>query len=933
MSFSQRTTPTGLDNHTEKLLREFLARCPVSGLWESACGLSRHCQKKLNQWLVSNRDMACAAVRALGGPHLPYNAASQAALCAWLDYPLLSLGPPEAADLIGWWFGGTAVSGTTVYDERTGLGATRVARAGYAGLCDGVNSAAVVVDAASIQNIWDGGGLAGAWVYSRSDGGGSTGRIFDKQGVGKGWVFYANNDAAGKAKLTFYHEFSTTDGQWDTTATVLTHNQPAWVGAAYDSSDVANNPTIYVWQGGVLNTYTVGSGLTESSTPVGTRGSDVGVSLFMCNNNSMVPAWDGLVLDMRLLNQAPVAADITAMLAHEATGKEGGWWCYCEESYAAPAAPKVHDISGNRNHATPSFITANQTNLWAWPGALLHWSRPNEAGYRFSDSMYIPAEIGTGLAADGNALTAAGECPLDMAASGAGLDGLTVWNNAAVTLTPPLAPSIINADRWGKLVRWGEGADVVTGGDFSNPLDWTIAGAAWTIAAGIASYDDTAVDYFTQALTVVAGRRYRFVFTISNTVGGDARLALTNQTGTGLVTYASYANGTHTIDFVSPLDATAIRIYASNVGGAFDLDDVALYPLQTLANTLVLPAQLLADGDMEAAGVGSWTAVNATLSKQVDEGVRCLRVLNNTGGVANVWARQTILTVGSIFRVSGEARGDGGAGKPELWDTVGKKWDGTTSTTWQSFTVEFAALATQIYFGDPGSANGSYTEWRNIRVELVMSDTERAIRENYFNQQFADMSLWDRTAAAQSGSVSQLLTYDAAQVDPTLTSIKDYVNCTEDDWIAPLLVTTSTSGFDPTITDTSDLLPIWWLDGGEWITGIAPTIRDYTYVGLKDVVIGPPALYEDITALDARGDNIDEAHLGDLTSCATISLQDNAMTQAEVDAVINELYENRDALTTITINIAGTNAAPSATGLAQIAVLTAAPYNWTITHS
>ena len=38
---------------------------------------------------------------------------------------------------------------------------------------------------------------------------------------------------------------------------------------------------------------------------------------------------------------------------------------------------------------------------------------------------------------------------------------------------------------------------------------------------------------------------------------------------------------------------------------------MALYPLEVMANTLVLPAQLLDDGDMEAADMSAWTVVLA----------------------------------------------------------------------------------------------------------------------------------------------------------------------------------------------------------------------------------------------------------------------------------------------------------------------------------
>lgn len=68
-----------------------------------------------------------------------------------------------------------------------------------------------------------------------------------------------------------------------------------------------------------------------------------------------------------------------------------------------------------------------------------------------------------------------------------------------------------------------------------------------------------------------------------------------------------------------------------------------------------------------------------------------------------------------------------------------------------------------------------------------------------------------------------------------------------------------------------------------------------------------------------------------LTSLTNLRCQNNAMTEASVDKILADLVTagaNNGACV-----IDGTNAAPSAAGLASKAILVAAPRNWTVTTS
>lgn len=127
--------------------------------------------------------------------------------------------------------------------------------------------------------------------------------------------------------------------------------------------------------------------------------------------------------------------------------------------------------------------------------------------------------------------------------------------------------------------------------------------------------------------------------------------------------------------------------------------------------------QLLADGDMEAAGVGSWAAAAATLTKQGSayQGSQCLRVAQTGAGAAT--ASQAVLVIGQTYRVVGVTRSDG-TSTPTVRNPSGNTlWTGTTSTSWQPFDFSFvASVSTSIFLTAQGGAATNYTEWDAVVV-------------------------------------------------------------------------------------------------------------------------------------------------------------------------------------------------------------------------
>ncbi|MCP4711233.1 MAG: LamG domain-containing protein, partial [Planctomycetes bacterium] len=97
--------------------------------------------------------------------------------------------------------------------------------------------------------------------------------------------------------------------------------------------------------------------------------------------------------------------------------------------------------------------------------------------------------------------------------------------------------------------------------------------------------------------------------------------------------------------------------------------------------------ELIVDGDMGAAGVSSWAPVNgATISKEVGtphSGTQCLRI--TAPGSSAYYAKQTILTVGKSYFVTGWTRSDGSKIPQVACPGHAVLWSGTTSTSWQEF--------------------------------------------------------------------------------------------------------------------------------------------------------------------------------------------------------------------------------------------------------
>jgi hypothetical protein len=138
----------------------------------------------------------------------------------------------------------------------------------------------------------------------------------------------------------------------------------------------------------------------------------------------------------------------------------------------------------------------------------------------------------------------------------------------------------------------------------------------------------------------------------------------------------------------------------------------------------------LLDGDMEELGVADWGVGNsATLTKEVAspyEGSQNLRITYNA--VNNPYAYQDILERGKYYHITGAFRGDAGTAFPRILQAGGQLlYEGTVSTTWQTFDFNFLADTRQIWFGSNANAGGEFVEYDAIVIEQLEIAGDRVV--------------------------------------------------------------------------------------------------------------------------------------------------------------------------------------------------------------
>lgn len=202
-------------------------------------------------------------------------------------------------------------------------------------------------------------------------------------------------------------------------------------------------------------------------------------------------------------------------------------------------------------------------------------------------------------------------------------------------------------------------------------------------------------------------------------------------------------------------------------------------PLKSWYNkeqTYTIGSELLADGNMEAAGTGSWGSGAATLSKQTTSphgGTQCLRVARTAPGWG--YAKQSsLMTVGGTYKFTGWARSDG-TELPKITDEAGTvRWTGTTSTSWQYFDVTFIAANGNPIFGSNSATSSGYVEFDDLSVKSnnSLSDLDMEVSGvSSWGVAGGGTTLTKSSASPHSGTQALRVTGGAAQYATQTVSV------------------------------------------------------------------------------------------------------------------------------------------------------------------
>ena len=175
---------------------------------------------------------------------------------------------------------------------------------------DGTTSYITVGSDTSVDNLWTGGGSISATINPKSDGETDAGVILNKWA---GWELRTNGESAGYMSLAFYRDFATTDGVW-TTDVVVPINEISKIEVIYNEDSVSNDPIIII--NGIK--YTVGNGLTETTTPSGAVSTDAAASMIIGGDGAGAQTFDGYIGDTKVSDVSrPSSEGITSYNAEK----------------------------------------------------------------------------------------------------------------------------------------------------------------------------------------------------------------------------------------------------------------------------------------------------------------------------------------------------------------------------------------------------------------------------------------------------------------------------------------------------------------------------------------------------------------------------------------------------------------------------------------
>jgi hypothetical protein len=226
------------------------------------------------------------------------------------------------------------------------------------------------------------------WVYAKSNGGGTLGRIFDKRQAGNEVLnFFLESDY-----LSFNQYFSSGQANWHSPAASMPQNQWVYVAVTYDASAETNDPVIYI--NGVAQAMTrvinPGAGTVSTTTD----------NYIIGNRGAADRAFDGFIDDFKIYNYVRSPSQVTEDMngGHPAPGSPigsaiGHW--KLDEGNGTTA----HDSSINGRNLTLSSSTS-WTNAGkfgkAWKGDGSTWlsvANTDDFNFAAADNFTLSAWV------------------------------------------------------------------------------------------------------------------------------------------------------------------------------------------------------------------------------------------------------------------------------------------------------------------------------------------------------------------------------------------------------------------------------------------------------------------------------------------------------------------------------------------------------------
>jgi len=179
---------------------------------------------------------------------------------------------------------------------------------------DGINDRITLGSDSTLDDIFTGGGTFS--IISHPIIGGTNSLAWTRGTVFEGHAVLFLDDMSGSSRIRFVQDFSTNTGAWDSTSRIINDDTTYIVTVTYDDGSGSNNPEL--WYNG--NKLTISSGLTEISTPSGSRSSDALEGKQIGRDSDNIRQFDGWLDEARYSTVVRSDAWINAEYDNQKTG-------------------------------------------------------------------------------------------------------------------------------------------------------------------------------------------------------------------------------------------------------------------------------------------------------------------------------------------------------------------------------------------------------------------------------------------------------------------------------------------------------------------------------------------------------------------------------------------------------------------------------------